>query len=230
MGDRHFAVTSRLAVVTWRAASGRPSALPQGRPFWPDSNLSVGVHGRGRRFGLATFLDGAVGWWPTERWFDTHCRRDVRRGGGADRSCNRRRFVRGLIATDRRAKAFWTPSCLFLLPSTSLRTILRLTRERVRSGPSFDSAQDHPSTPPSRWPAMSAAAAKRRRSRMAPEVGLEPTTTRLTAACSTIELLWNTDPGLDLESPLISASRPRELIPSFGIHHTHNRSPIPRGA
>jgi hypothetical protein len=25
---------------------------------------------------------------------------------------------------------------------------------------------------------------------MAPEVGLEPTTTRLTAACSTIELLW----------------------------------------
>ena len=26
---------------------------------------------------------------------------------------------------------------------------------------------------------------------MAPEVGLEPTTTRLTAACSTIELLWN---------------------------------------
>src|SRR6185503_6879440 len=26
---------------------------------------------------------------------------------------------------------------------------------------------------------------------MAPEVGLEPTTPRLTAACSTIELLWN---------------------------------------
>src|ERR1043165_5344476 len=26
---------------------------------------------------------------------------------------------------------------------------------------------------------------------MAPEVGLEPPTTRLTAACSTIELLWN---------------------------------------
>lgn len=26
---------------------------------------------------------------------------------------------------------------------------------------------------------------------LAPEVGLEPTTTRLTAACSTIELLWN---------------------------------------
>jgi hypothetical protein len=29
---------------------------------------------------------------------------------------------------------------------------------------------------------------------MAPEVGLEPTTTRLTAACSTIELLWNPVP------------------------------------
>ena len=27
--------------------------------------------------------------------------------------------------------------------------------------------------------------------KLAPEVGLEPTTTRLTAACSTIELLWN---------------------------------------
>jgi hypothetical protein len=26
---------------------------------------------------------------------------------------------------------------------------------------------------------------------MAPEEGLEPSTTRLTAACSTIELLWN---------------------------------------
>ena len=30
---------------------------------------------------------------------------------------------------------------------------------------------------------------------MAPEVGLEPTTTRLTAACSTIELLWNSESG-----------------------------------
>jgi hypothetical protein len=27
--------------------------------------------------------------------------------------------------------------------------------------------------------------------KMAPEVGLEPTTDRLTADCSTIELLWN---------------------------------------
>ncbi len=30
---------------------------------------------------------------------------------------------------------------------------------------------------------------------MAPKVGLEPTTTRLTAACSTIELLWNSGTG-----------------------------------
>ncbi len=30
---------------------------------------------------------------------------------------------------------------------------------------------------------------------MAPEVGLEPTTLRLTAACSTIELLWITEKG-----------------------------------
>ncbi len=29
--------------------------------------------------------------------------------------------------------------------------------------------------------------------KMAPEEGLEPTTTRLTAACSTIELLWNSE-------------------------------------
>ncbi len=30
---------------------------------------------------------------------------------------------------------------------------------------------------------------------MAPEVGLEPTPLRLTAACSTIELLWITEKG-----------------------------------
>ena len=35
---------------------------------------------------------------------------------------------------------------------------------------------------------------------MAPEVGLEPTTTRLTAACSTIELLWNTNGGVIYKS------------------------------
>src|SRR5271169_3484555 len=39
---------------------------------------------------------------------------------------------------------------------------------------------------------------------MAPEVGLEPTTHRLTADCSTIELLWNRrrpDPGPALGPP-----------------------------
>ena len=30
---------------------------------------------------------------------------------------------------------------------------------------------------------------------MAPEAGLEPATLRLTAACSTIELLWNSEAG-----------------------------------
>ena len=30
-----------------------------------------------------------------------------------------------------------------------------------------------------------------RKNKMAPKVGLEPTTDRLTADCSTIELLWN---------------------------------------
>src|ERR1043166_1984357 len=40
--------------------------------------------------------------------------------------------------------------------------------------------------------------------KLAPEVGLEPTTTRLTAACSTIELLWN--PCLDsLRQPPVGA-------------------------
>ena len=36
-----------------------------------------------------------------------------------------------------------------------------------------------------------AIAAMRYSRKMAPEVGLEPTTHRLTADCSTIELLWN---------------------------------------
>jgi hypothetical protein len=40
---------------------------------------------------------------------------------------------------------------------------------------------------------------------MAPEVGLEPTTTRLTAACSTIELLWNTNGGV-IYKPASTAS------------------------
>src|SRR6185436_9375428 len=40
---------------------------------------------------------------------------------------------------------------------------------------------------------------------MAPEVGLEPTTPRLTAACSTIELLWNSK-GRAIYWPAIAAS------------------------
>lgn len=42
---------------------------------------------------------------------------------------------------------------------------------------------------------------------MAPEEGLEPSTTRLTAACSTIELLWNPDQvGRELYKPPSAAS------------------------
>src|SRR5271167_1490014 len=41
--------------------------------------------------------------------------------------------------------------------------------------------------------------------KLAPEVGLEPTTTRLTAACSTIELLWNAK-GRVIYKPLRAAS------------------------
>src|SRR5438045_5449107 len=42
-----------------------------------------------------------------------------------------------------------------------------------------------------RLPTRGAAAVLQRLLKMAPEVGLEPTTHRLTADCSTIELLWN---------------------------------------
>ena len=37
---------------------------------------------------------------------------------------------------------------------------------------------------------------------MAPEEGLEPSTTRLTAACSTIELLWNSEERARYKSTL----------------------------
>ena len=40
---------------------------------------------------------------------------------------------------------------------------------------------------------------------MAPEAGLEPATSRLTAARSTIELLWNPD-GRSIYKPLFAAS------------------------
>src|SRR5262249_2825176 len=42
-------------------------------------------------------------------------------------------------------------------------------------------------------PPLFAAAVLQRLNEMAPEVGLEPTTHRLTADCSTIELLWNSN-------------------------------------
>ncbi len=40
-------------------------------------------------------------------------------------------------------------------------------------------------------PASGAVVVLERLGKMAPKVGLEPTTDRLTADCSTIELLWN---------------------------------------
>lgn len=42
--------------------------------------------------------------------------------------------------------------------------------------------------------------------KMAPEVGLEPTTTRLTAACSTIELLWNPNGRAIYKSGLVASN------------------------
>src|SRR6266446_6452470 len=41
--------------------------------------------------------------------------------------------------------------------------------------------------------------------KLAPEAGLEPATPRLTAACSTIELLWNPN-GRAIYKPLFAAS------------------------
>ena len=48
---------------------------------------------------------------------------------------------------------------------------------------------------------------KAEKCRMAPEVGLEPTTDRLTADCSTIELLWNPDEveNLRIWSPFVNS-------------------------
>lgn len=69
-------------------------------------------------------------------------------------------------------------------------------------------------------PAMSEFGAKRRTSRMAPEVGLEPTTDRLTADCSTIELLWKPAPGRASKSGRIYKPDPQEstfLVPSVEI-------------
>ena len=46
---------------------------------------------------------------------------------------------------------------------------------------------------------------------MAPQVGLEPTTTRLTAECSAIELLRNIESGSDLLSRAVSSQVPSAL-------------------
>lgn len=43
--------------------------------------------------------------------------------------------------------------------------------------------------------------------KMAPEEGLEPSTTRLTVACSTIELLWNANGGVIYKSPPAASNR-----------------------
>ena len=45
----------------------------------------------------------------------------------------------------------------------------------------------------------------------APQVGLEPTTTRLTAECSAIELLRNIESGSDLISRAVSSQVPSAL-------------------
>ena len=52
--------------------------------------------------------------------------------------------------------------------------------------------------------------------KMAPEEGLEPSTPRLTAACSTIELLWNTN-GRTMYKP--------ELPPSISFHKNFGATP-----
>src|SRR6266540_866828 len=67
---------------------------------------------------------------------------------------------------------------------------------------------------------------------MAPEEGLEPSTPRLTAACSTIELLWNSEERVKYKPPpdpsTISTRRPDEAVllwwlswlfspPAFGL-------------
>ena len=78
---------------------------------------------------------------------------------------------------------------------------------------------------------------------MAPQVGLEPTTTRLTAECSAIELLRNNDPenffvlrnhllesGGDLLSRAVSSQVPsalRGLTSVFGMGTGGTLSPLP---
>ena len=64
-----------------------------------------------------------------------------------------------------------------------------LSRDCLAAHVAADKTAD--TNPKTRLPWMAVAVAWQRLARLAPEVGLEPTTPRLTAACSTIELLWN---------------------------------------
>ena len=65
---------------------------------------------------------------------------------------------------------------------------------------------------------------------MAPQVGLEPTTTRLTAECSAIELLRIMESGSDLLSRAVSSQVPsarRGLTSVFGMGTGGSLLPLP---
>ena len=65
---------------------------------------------------------------------------------------------------------------------------------------------------------------------MAPQVGLEPTTTRLTAECSAIELLRNMESGSDLSSRAVSSqvlSALKGLTAVFGMGTGGTPSSLP---
>src|SRR5439155_24391935 len=66
----------------------------------------------------------------------------------------------------------------------------------------------------------------RNQRRLAPEAGLEPTTRRLTAGCSTIELLWNPR----LAAQCTNVHRVRQLV-SLAMHPDHMEcgKPLPQG-
>src|SRR5882757_1478367 len=54
---------------------------------------------------------------------------------------------------------------------------------------------------------------KHKLKQLAPEEGLEPSTTRLTVACSTIELLWNANGRVLYKPPAAASNR---FIAKFG--------------
>lgn len=55
---------------------------------------------------------------------------------------------------------------------------------------------------------------------MAPETGLEPVTRRLTAGCSTIELLWNQSKK-NLTNALFYVNSLRKFLQKFFVDITH---------